>query len=141
MVLKGITKAKESMLVEVKSEMQSCALLESMDAVHKDRIPTAQTVSWYYYTEILQRPRKQVIWVHPNIAKAWNLHHDNVLAHAALSVWQHFTPKCIMVLPQRPYSLDLAHCGFLNSKSEICSEMTPFSINKRCPKGCNTGLK
>ena len=72
-----------------------------------------QTVNQYYYTEILERLRKRVMQVRPNTAKNQILHHDNAPAHAALSVAQFLTSKCIMMMMlQSPYSPDLTPCGF-----------------------------
>jgi hypothetical protein len=57
----------------------------------------------YYYTEILERLRKRVMQGHPNILKNWILYHSYTAAHAALSVAQFMTLKCITVMPQPPY--------------------------------------
>jgi len=48
----------------------------------------------------------------PNIATNWTLHHDNAAAHAAFSVAKFLTSKGITVMPQSPYSPDLAPCDF-----------------------------
>jgi hypothetical protein len=54
--------------------------------------------------------------VHPNIVKNW-ICHQNALPHATLSVAPFFISKCIMVMPQPPYSTDLATCkSFLFQK-------------------------
>jgi len=50
--------------------------------------------------------------VRPNIAKNLNLHHDDAPAHAALSVAQFLTSKCITMMSQPLYSPDLAPCDF-----------------------------
>ena len=50
--------------------------------------------------------------VRPNITKNWILHHDSTPAHAALSVAQFWTSKCIGVMLQPPYSPDIAPCDF-----------------------------
>ena len=87
-------------------------LFDSMGIVHKEWIPAGQTVNQYYYTEILEKLRKRFMLVCSNIAKNRILHHDNVPAHAALSVAQFLTSKCITVMPQSPYSPDLTSCDF-----------------------------
>jgi hypothetical protein len=79
---------------------------------HKQWVPAGQTVNQYYYTEILEKLRKRVMQVCPNIAKNWFLHHYNAPANAVLSVTQFLTSKCITVMPQPPYSLDRAPCDF-----------------------------
>jgi len=54
--------------------------------------------------------------VHPSIVKNWICHH-NVLAHSTLSVAPFLISKCITVMPQPPYSTDLAPCkSFLFQK-------------------------
>jgi len=78
---------------------------DSMNIVHKQWVPAAQTANQYYYTEILKRLRKWVMQIRPNIAINWILYHDNAPTHAALSVAQ-------FVMPQPPYSPDLATCDF-----------------------------
>ena len=86
------------------------------------RWTVSQSVSQYYYKDILERLRKRVIRVRPNIATNWILHHDNAHAHAAFSVAQFLTPKGITVMPQPLYSPDLAPCDFFlfqKSKSAV----------------------
>ena len=83
-----------------------------MGIVHKEWVPAGQTVNQYYYTEILEKLRKRVIWFHPNIARNRILRHDNVPTHAVLSVAQFLTSKCIMMMLQSPYSPDLTLCDF-----------------------------
>jgi len=75
-----------------------------MGLVHKEWVPAGQAVNQYYYKDILERLWKRVIWVRPNIATNWILHHDNAPAHAVFSVAQFFTSKGITVMPHPPYS-------------------------------------
>jgi hypothetical protein len=51
------------------------------------------------------------MWVRPNIATNWILHHDNAPTHAAFSEEQ-FLTSGITVMPQPPYSPYLAPCDF-----------------------------
>jgi len=44
--------------------------------------------------------------------KSWLLHHNNALAHNALSIREFFVKNNIAVLEQPPYSPDLAPCDF-----------------------------
>jgi len=80
---------------------------DSMGIVHKEWVPAGQTDNQYYYKDIFERLRKRVVWIHPNFATNWILHHDNVPVHAAFSVAQFLTSKGIMVMPHPPYSPDL----------------------------------
>ena len=56
----------------------------------------------------LQKAEGRVLRVRANIARNWILHHDNAPSHTALSVQQFLTSKQISVLPQPPYSPDIA---------------------------------
>jgi hypothetical protein len=102
---------------------------DAMNIVHKQWVPAAKIFSQYYYTAILERLRNRVMWVSPNISKNRILHHDSAPAHTALSVAQFWASKCITVMPQSPYSPDLAHCYFFSlffPKYGIGSESTPL---------------
>ena len=66
----------------------------------------------FFYKDVLERLRKRVIRVRPDIADKWMLHHDNAPCHSALSVTQFLTPKGMPVVLQPP-SLDLSPCDFI----------------------------
>ena len=55
------------------------------------------------YKDVLERLRKRVIHVRPNIADKWMLHHDNALCHTVLSVTECLISKGIPVVPQAPH--------------------------------------
>ena len=61
---------------------------------------------------VLERLRKRVIRVRPDIADKWMLHHDNAPCHTALSVREFFILKGIPVVPQHPPSPDFSPCDF-----------------------------
>jgi DNA-directed RNA polymerase subunit H (RpoH/RPB5) len=111
MAFRGIPRSKKAPMSKSKVKCMLVCFFDSMGIVHKEWVPAGQTVNQYYYTEILEKLRKRVMHVHPNIAKNRILHHYIVPAHAVLSVAQFLTSKCITVL-QPPYSLDLAPCDF-----------------------------
>ena len=80
--------------------------------VHKEFVPPGQTVNQTFYREVLDRLRKRVVRVRPDIAANWILHQDNAPSHNALSIREFLTEKKIPVLPHPPYSPDLAPCDF-----------------------------
>jgi hypothetical protein len=84
----------------------------SMRTVHKEWVPADRLSINSTTQKFLEKLRKRVMRVRPNIAKNWFLHHDNAPAHAALSVAQFLTSKRITVMPQSPYSPDLTPCDF-----------------------------
>ena len=106
------TKAKESTYVQVKSEMHACVLLW-FHGYCSQRVGSCWTDS---QSVLLHRnswkAMKRVMRVHLKIAKNLILHHDNAPAHAALSVVQFLTSRCITVMLQSPYSPDFTPCDF-----------------------------
>jgi len=80
--------------------------------VHTEFLPQGQTVNQFYLCEILERPRKRVVYVRPSIANNWMLHYDNAPCRMAISVIECLAKKEIPVVPQPPYSPDLSPCDF-----------------------------
>ena len=81
--------------------------------VHHEFLPPGQTVTQHVYKEVLERLRKRVLRVRPDLAPdKWVLHHDNAPAHSAISVKQFLAHKTILTLEHAPYSPDLAPCDF-----------------------------
>ena len=71
---------------------------------------TGQTVNQTFYREVLERLRKRVARVRPDIARTWMLHHDNTPCHTAVSINEFLGEKSIPVVLQPPYSPDLSPC-------------------------------
>ena len=81
--------------------------------VHYEFVLTGQTVNHVYYLEVLKRLREKVRRKRPEIFdNSWILHHDNALAHTALSVREFLATKQITVLEHPAYSPDLAPNDF-----------------------------
>lgn len=78
------------------------------DLVRSDRRLTVRMIG----EEVLERLRKRVIRVRPNIKNKWVLHHDNAPCHTAISINEFLASKNIPVAPQPPYSPDLSPCDF-----------------------------
>jgi hypothetical protein len=115
---------------------------DSMGIVHKEWDPAGQTVNQYYNKDILERLRKRVMWVCPNIATNWILRHNNAPAHAAFSVAQFFTSKGITVMPQPPYSPDLALCNlFLFQKAKSAVKGHHFESTEDSQRSVTQTLK
>jgi len=103
---------KKARMSKTKLKCMLVCFFDSIGIFHKKCVPAGQTVNQYYYKDILERLRKRVMRVRPSIVTDWILHHDNAPAHAAFSVAQFLTSKGITVMPQPPYSPDLAPCDF-----------------------------
>ncbi|KAL4156015.1 hypothetical protein QTP88_000050 [Uroleucon formosanum] len=95
-----------------KARTMMICFFDSKGIVHKEFVPPGQTVNQHFYLKVLDRLRKRVIRVRPEIAKTWILHHDNAPCHRAFSVSRFLTSKNIAVLPQAPYSPDMSPCDF-----------------------------
>jgi len=82
--------------------------------VHYEFVTNGQTVNQVYYLEILGRLRERVRQKRPErfANNSWILHHDNALAHTALSVREFLATKQITVLEHLAYSPDLAPNDF-----------------------------
>ena len=63
--------------------------------VHKEFVPSGQTVNGKFYCEVLRRLRENVRHKRPEMWKNgdWLLHHDNAPAHTSLVVRKFFTKK------------------------------------------------
>jgi hypothetical protein len=78
--------------------------------VHNGFVPQGQRVNEEFYLEVLRRLRESIKKKRPESwkAKRWVLHHDNAPAHSSLLVRDFVTKTDTTVIPQPPYSLDLA---------------------------------
>jgi len=63
-----------------------------------------------FLMEVLERLRKRI--VRPAIAKSWRLYHDNAPSHTAFRVTDHLAKHNIAMVPQPPYSPDVAPADF-----------------------------
>ena len=66
---------------------------DSRGIVHKEFVPSGQTVNRAFYKDVLKRLRKRVQRVRRDIADDWVLQHDNVPAHTALSIREFLAKK------------------------------------------------
>ena len=95
---KGSARPKKARMSKSKLKCMLVCFFDSMGIVHKEWVPAGQTANQYCYKDILERLRKRVMQVQPNIATNWILHHDNAPAHAAFPVAQFLTSKGITVM-------------------------------------------
>ena len=101
---------------QVKSNIKTMliAFFDVDGLVHHEFIPTGQTVNKEFYKTVLQclcdavRRHCPEKWRSNN----WILHHDNAPAHRAVTTNEFLAKHNIPLLPQPPYSPDLALCDF-----------------------------
>jgi [histone H3]-lysine36 N-dimethyltransferase SETMAR len=82
--------------------------------VHFEFIPEGRTVNKELYVNVLKRLRNAIRRKRPDLwaTQDWMLLHDNAPAHRSVIVQQYLAKHSVTVLPQPPYSPDLAPCDF-----------------------------
>ena len=82
--------------------------------VHYEFVPDGETVNKHFYLNVLKRLRVAVRRKRPEALtnNTWMLHHDNAPAHASLFIREFLTKHETTVVPQPPYSPDLAPADF-----------------------------
>jgi len=99
-----------------------CRHLYIKGIVHKEFVPTGQTVNSGFYCEVLQRLRENVRRHRPQLwrEQTWPLHHDNAPSHTSVLTHQFLAKNKIAVNPHPPYSPDLApHYFYLFQKLKL----------------------
>jgi len=129
---------KKACMSRSKVKTMIIVFFNSRGIVHKEFVPPGLTVNHAFYRDVLERLRKQVQRVRTDIADDWVLHHDNALAHTALSIQEFLVEKNIPVLPHPPYSPDLALCDFcLFPKLKLKLKGHHFGTMENIQKNCN----
>ena len=82
--------------------------------VHYEFLPQGRTVNKQYYLEVMRNLREAIRQKRPDLwkNKNWLLHHDNAPAHTSLLVRGFLAKNNTLIMPQPPYSPDLAPCDF-----------------------------
>lgn len=82
--------------------------------VHHEFLPRGKTVNKEYYIQVLRRLREAIRRKRPELWRNnnWLLHHDNAPPHTALVIREFLTKHSTTVMPQPPYSPDMAPCDF-----------------------------
>ncbi|UYV68017.1 hypothetical protein LAZ67_5002806 [Cordylochernes scorpioides] len=82
--------------------------------VHHEFLPQSRTVNKEYYLQVMRNFREAIRQKRPDLwkNKNWLLHHDNAPAHTSLLVRDFLAKNNTLMMPQPPYSPDLAPCDF-----------------------------
>ncbi|UYV61239.1 hypothetical protein LAZ67_1004007 [Cordylochernes scorpioides] len=82
--------------------------------VHHEFLPQGRTVNKEYYPQVMRNLREAIRQKRPDLwkNKNWLLHHDNAPAHTSLLVRDFLPKNNTLMMPQPPYSPDLAPCDF-----------------------------
>ncbi|UYV62143.1 hypothetical protein LAZ67_1007985 [Cordylochernes scorpioides] len=83
--------------------------------VHHELLPQGRTVNKEYYLQVMRNLREAIRQKRPDLwkNKNWLLHYDNAPAHTSLLVRDFLAKNNTLMMPQPPYSPDLAPCDFL----------------------------
>ncbi|UYV75166.1 hypothetical protein LAZ67_12002717 [Cordylochernes scorpioides] len=78
--------------------------------VHHEFLPQGRTVNKEYYLQVMRNLREAIRQKRPDLwkNKNWLLHHDNAPAHTSLLVRDFLAKNNTLMMPQPPYSPDLA---------------------------------
>ncbi|UYV67796.1 hypothetical protein LAZ67_5002097 [Cordylochernes scorpioides] len=82
--------------------------------VHHEFLLQGRTVNKEYYLQVMRNLREAIRQKRPDLwkNKNWLLHHDNAPAHTSLLVRDFLAKNNTLMMPQPPYSSDLAPCEF-----------------------------
>ena len=82
--------------------------------VQHEYVPKGQTVDQHVHKEVLIHLQEAIRRKRPELWSSgdYYLHHDNAKAHTAWKVRNYLAKNKVSVLPQPPYSADLAPCNF-----------------------------
>jgi len=83
---------------------------ECEDIIHHEFQPHGQTVNKEYYLRVIKRLREAVTRKRPDLwrLKKWLHHHDHALVHLSNLIHGFVTKHETMLVPEPPYSPDLA---------------------------------
>ncbi|UYV64538.1 hypothetical protein LAZ67_3001139 [Cordylochernes scorpioides] len=105
---------KKSRILKSRNKVLLVAFLDNKGIVHHEYLPAGQTVIKEMYLSILRRLREAIRkkrlekWTNGD----WILHHDNARPHTAHLVTSFLAKNGTEILPQPPYSPDIAPNDF-----------------------------
>ena len=109
--------------------------------IHYEFVPRGQTINKEFYVAVLKRLREAIRWKRPQLwmNQRWVLHHDNAPAYSSFLVHNFLAKNETTVVPQPPYSPDLAPANFflfpkLKSTLKGCCFDTFDEIQKNLTK-------
>ncbi|UYV62392.1 hypothetical protein LAZ67_2000365 [Cordylochernes scorpioides] len=110
--------------------------------VHHKFQQQGSTITADSYPGVLRRLREAIRQKRPELwrSKSWILHHDNAPAHTALKISKFLQDHSTSVLPQPPYSPELAPCDFFlfgNLKKKV--KGSEISEHRRDQSGIEEG--
>jgi transposase len=98
----------------VRSKVKVLLTVLTRGIVHHSYAPAGQTINKEYSLEVIRHLRDAVRHKKPDLwaSRNWQLHHDNAPAHSSQLIQSFLAKHGIPVVPQAPYSPDMAPCDF-----------------------------
>jgi hypothetical protein len=127
--VKNVVATKKTHQVHSHVKVMLTVFFNSEGVVHYEFLPQGRTVNKEFYLEVLQRLREAVRKKRPDVWREnrWMLQHDNAPSHSLFLVRDFLAKHATTVLPQPPYSPELAPADFfLFPKAQINAERPPF---------------
>jgi len=105
-----VTKAKKARQVKCNLKSIIITFFDIKGFVHKEFVPTGQSVNSGFYCEVLRRLRENVRRRRPQLwrKQTWLLHHNNAPSHTSVLTHQFLAKNKITVIPHPPLSPNLA---------------------------------
>ncbi|UYV66955.1 hypothetical protein LAZ67_4003444 [Cordylochernes scorpioides] len=110
----GEPRFKKARMIKSKLKCLPITFFDVKGLIHYEFVPEGQTTNQHHYLDALRRLREAVRqkrlekWHQKN----WLLHHENARPHTAVTVQLYLAKHGIALLPQPPYSPDLAPNDF-----------------------------
>ncbi|UYV63712.1 hypothetical protein LAZ67_2005386 [Cordylochernes scorpioides] len=110
----GEPRPKKSRILKSRNKVLLVAFLDNKGIVHHEYLPAGQTVIKEMYLSILRRLREAIRKKRPEkwTNGDWILHHDNARPHTAHLMTSFLAKNGTEILPQPPYSPDIAPNDF-----------------------------
>ncbi|UYV71433.1 hypothetical protein LAZ67_8003173 [Cordylochernes scorpioides] len=105
---------KEARQVRSNVKVLLTVFFDCRGVVNHEFLPQGRTVNKEYYLQVMRNLREAIRQKLPDLwkNKNWLLHHDNAPAHTSLLVRDFLAKNNTLMMPQPPYSPDLAPCDF-----------------------------
>ncbi|UYV76121.1 hypothetical protein LAZ67_13002655 [Cordylochernes scorpioides] len=108
------SRSKKSRQVRSNVNVLLTGFFDCRGVVHHEFLPQGRTVNKEYYLQVMRNMREAIRQKRPDLwkNKNWLLHHDNAPAHTSLLVRDFLAKNNTLMMPQPPYTPDLAPCDF-----------------------------
>ena len=102
-------KTEKSTSTSVKYE-NFAVLFDCNGVLHHEFLPQCRTVNKEYYLEVMRRLRQAIRQKRAELWKnqSWILHNDNAPDHTSMLVRRFLAKNKTVIMPQPPYSPDMA---------------------------------